>query len=136
MRHLSSMSASICVILHAFEPCLIHGKHYCGFIIITYDAVLNPISVCADLLSEIDFPSVIAFTSLPRGSCAIRVLFLRHLRHGLIHDQVSLGEPPDVLGAIHHSGMMNGALSLIVIGGAGCVKPVSLRAEPKVDVSG
>ena len=86
MRHLSSMSASICVILHAFEPCLIHGKHYCGFIIITYDAVLNPISVCADLLSEIDFPSVIAFTSLPRGICAIRVLFLRHLRHCLIHD--------------------------------------------------
>jgi hypothetical protein len=85
MRHLSSMSAGICVILHAFVPSLVHGKHYGGFIIITYDAVLNPISVCAELLSDIDFPSVIAFTPLPRGICTVRVLFLRHLRHGLIH---------------------------------------------------
>ena len=79
MRHLSSMSTGIWEIFHTFVPNLGHRKHHCGFIIITYNAVLNPISVCPELLSEYDLPTFIASTSLPRGIRAIHVLFLRHL---------------------------------------------------------
>lgn len=86
MRHLSSMSTGISEILHAFVPSLGTWKHHCGFIIITYDAVLNPLSMGADLLSKNDFAAFIACTPLPGGICAACILFVRHLRHSLIHD--------------------------------------------------
>ncbi len=79
MRHLSRMSTGIWEILDTFVPSLGHGKHHCGFIIIANDAVLNPISMGPDLLSENDLSAVIACTSFPRGICTICVLFLRHL---------------------------------------------------------